>query len=80
MYNPGTSTNSAYYTSADLIVTYESAYSSFSTSNLVISSSTPAAKQAVQGCVWGYAVQAEQRAETPIALVWYIESGEAVLA
>ena len=47
MFNPGTSTDPGYFSSADHIVTYESAYSSFSTSDLIISSSTPAAKQAV---------------------------------
>ncbi|KZV68709.1 hypothetical protein PENSPDRAFT_652996 [Peniophora sp. CONT] len=49
VYNPGTAANSGYFGSsaADLVVTYESAYSSFSTSALTISSSTPAAKQAV---------------------------------
>ncbi|KAI0272494.1 Spherulation-specific family 4 [Gloeopeniophorella convolvens] len=48
VFNPGTTPESdAYFTSADLIVTFENAYSTFSTSDLSISSSAPAAKQAV---------------------------------
>ena len=47
VYNPGTSTNSAYFSSADLIVTDEVDFSTFSTSDLTISSSEPASKQAV---------------------------------
>lgn len=47
IFNPGTSANSGYFSAADIVVTYEDSYSSFSTSDLAISSSTPAAKQAV---------------------------------
>jgi hypothetical protein len=47
-FNPGTPPDSGYFSSgADLIVTAEVSFDSFSTSDLVISSSTPAAMQAV---------------------------------
>jgi len=45
--NPGTSIDSSYYSIADQIISYENTYASFSTSALVISSSSPASKQAV---------------------------------
>jgi len=45
--NPGTAIPSGYYSIADLILSAENYYSSFSTSQLVIGSSTPASKQAV---------------------------------
>ncbi|KAF5385360.1 hypothetical protein D9615_001012 [Tricholomella constricta] len=45
--DPGEAPNSNYYPPADLVVTYESAYSGFRTADLVITSSTPASKQAV---------------------------------
>ncbi|KAI0029099.1 Spherulation-specific family 4, partial [Vararia minispora EC-137] len=47
-FNPGTSTDPSYFSSADLIVTFENVYSTFAgASSLVISPSMPAAKQAV---------------------------------
>ncbi|VDC05586.1 unnamed protein product [Peniophora sp. CBMAI 1063] len=47
VFNPGTTANLGYFSAADLLVTYEDAYSGFSTSDLTISSSAPAAKQAI---------------------------------
>ncbi|VDC03830.1 unnamed protein product [Peniophora sp. CBMAI 1063] len=47
VFNPGTTANSGYFSPADLVVTFEDLYSSFATSDLSITSSTPAAKQAV---------------------------------
>ncbi|VDC03831.1 unnamed protein product [Peniophora sp. CBMAI 1063] len=49
VFNPGTSTTAGYFGSsaADMIVTYEGPYSSFSTSDLTITSDMPSAKQAV---------------------------------
>ncbi|KAJ7056092.1 Spherulation-specific family 4 [Mycena amicta] len=45
--NPGTAISAGYYTIADQIMSFEDTYASFSTSDLVISSSTPASEQAV---------------------------------
>ncbi|KAF9262910.1 hypothetical protein L218DRAFT_959743 [Marasmius fiardii PR-910] len=45
--NPGTTTNSGYYSFSNFIITAENFYSAFSTSQLSFSTSTPAAKQAV---------------------------------
>jgi hypothetical protein len=48
VYNPGTNTDSGYFASADLILTFENAFSSFAgASSLTISSAEPAAKQAL---------------------------------
>ncbi|PBK94702.1 hypothetical protein ARMGADRAFT_1011620 [Armillaria gallica] len=45
--NPGTTTNQGYFSFSDLIVTAEDYYSNFASSDLQISASTPASKQAV---------------------------------
>ncbi|KAG7446795.1 uncharacterized protein BT62DRAFT_948636 [Guyanagaster necrorhizus] len=45
--NPGTTTDEGYFSFSDLIVTVEDYYSNFESSNLQISDSTPASKQAV---------------------------------
>jgi len=45
--NPGTNTNSGYFAIADLVMTFEDTYNSFTLSDLTISSAEPAAKQAV---------------------------------
>ncbi|KAK0480891.1 Spherulation-specific family 4 [Armillaria novae-zelandiae] len=45
--NPGTNTDQGYFSFSDLIVTAEDYYSNFASSDLQISDSTPASKQAV---------------------------------
>ncbi|KAF8583568.1 hypothetical protein K439DRAFT_1348278 [Ramaria rubella] len=45
--NPGTTPDAGYYAVADLIVTFEDTYASFQFTDLTISTTTPASKQAV---------------------------------
>jgi len=47
VFNPGTTPDSGYFTSADLVVTFENAYSTFAISDISSSASAPAGKQSV---------------------------------